>query len=95
MSRRLLLIADASSFWTKRYLQHVLLPDGWETVLFPIWDGPGRYESYYRQQNVTVYRDRHTLPIVRHIPRARMWARVALNARARQRTGAFDALHNL
>ncbi len=94
MSKRILLLADAGSFWTKRYIENLLLPNGWEIVLFPIWDADGRFNDYYEQNGVTLYRDRHTLPVIRHIPRLRMWTRVALNAGSLQRLGPFDAIHN-
>ena len=41
MSRRILLIADIDNVYTKRYAERVLLPDGWEIVLFPIWEPNG------------------------------------------------------
>lgn len=94
MSKRILLIADAGSFWTKRYIENLLLPDGWQVVLFPIWEPEGKFDVYYREHGITVYRDTHTLPVVRHIPRLRMWARIAANARALRKYGPFDAIHN-
>jgi glycosyltransferase involved in cell wall biosynthesis len=94
MSKRILLIADAASFWTERYIRNLLLPDGWEIVLFPIWDADGKYTAYYRQNGITLYHDTHTLPGIRHIPRLRMWARIALNTRALIKLGPFDAIHN-
>lgn len=94
MSKRILLISDAGSFWTKRYIENLLLPEGWQVTLFPIWEQQGRFDEYYAAHGVTVYRDTHRLPVVRHIPRLRMWARVALNARALARLGPFDAIHN-
>lgn len=94
MDKRILLISDAGSFWTKRYIENLLLPEGWQVTLFPIWEQQGRFDEYYAAHGVTVYRDTHRLPVVRHIPRVRMWARVALNARALARLGPFDAIHN-
>ena len=94
MSKRILMISDAGSFWTKRYIENLLLPDGWEVVLFPIWQVKGRFDQFYADHGVTVYRDAHKLPVLRHIPRVRMWARIAANARALQKLGPFDAIHN-
>jgi glycosyltransferase involved in cell wall biosynthesis len=94
MSKRILLIADSGSFWTKRYIENLLLPNGWEVVLFPIWKQESRLDGDYSAKGVTVYRDRHTLPVLRHIPRLRLWARVALNARSLQALGPFDVIHN-
>lgn len=94
MSKRILLISDAGSFWTKRYIENLLLPEGWQVTLFPIWEQQGRFDEYYAAHGVTVYHDTHRLPVVRHIPRLRMWARVALNARALAKLGPFDAIHN-
>ena len=94
MSKRILLIADAGSFWTKRYIENLLLPHGWEVVLFPIWEQTGRFDDYYAQNGITVYQDRHRLPVIRHIPRLRMWARIAANARALRKLGPFDVVHN-
>ena len=92
--KRLLLIADADSFWMMRLLKYLLLPQGYEVVLFPIWKYIGKYADFYRENGVTVYQDKHTLPIVRHIPRARMWARIWLNARDLIRMGPFDVVQN-
>ncbi|MDD3213270.1 MAG: glycosyltransferase family 4 protein [Eubacteriales bacterium] len=94
MSKKILMIADVGSFWTKRYIENLLLPNGWDIVLFPIWDQTGPFDEYYREHGVTVYRDRHTLPVIRHIPRLRMWARISANARSLRRYGPFDVIHN-
>jgi len=94
MKKRLLMIADADGFWTMRLLKHLLLPQGYEVVLFPIWGNGGKYADFYRENGVTVYQDRHTLPIIRHIPRLRMWARIWLNARDLMKLGPFDIVHN-
>ena len=92
--KRLLMIADADGFWTMRLLKYLVLPQGCEVVLFPIWGDGGKYSDFYRENNVTVYHDPHTLPVVRHIPRVRMWARIALNARDLAKLGPFDVVHN-
>lgn len=94
MSKRILLIADAGSFWTKRYIENLLLPDGWTVTLFPIWERSGRFDDFYRTHGVTVYEDRHTLPVVRRVPRLRLWARVRANARSLKAMGPFDVIHN-
>ncbi len=94
MSRRILMIADIDNVYTKRYIERVLLPDGWEVVLFPIWEQAGRFDNWFQEQGVVIYRDTHRLPVVRHIPRLRMWARVFLNARALAKLGPFVAVHN-
>lgn len=94
MSKRILLISDAGSFWTKRYIENLLLPEGWEVVLFPIWEQHGRFDAYYAENGITVYHDRHRLPLIRHIPRLRMWARIAANVRALAKLGPFAVIHN-
>lgn len=94
MSKRILLITDVGSFWSKRYVENLLLPNGWEVVIFPIWEKTGRFDAYYRENGVTLYNDAHTLPVVRRIPRLRMWARIAMNANKLKRYGPFDAIHN-
>jgi len=92
--KRLLMIADADGFWTMRLLKYLILPQGYEVVLFPIWGDGSKYSDFYRENNVTVYHDPHTLPVIRHIPRVRMWTRIALNARDLAKLGPFDVVHN-
>ena len=94
MKKRLLLIADTDTIWTMKMLKYLLIPQGYEVVLFPIWGNKGKYTDFYRENGVTIYEDRHTLPVVRHIPRVRMWARIALNARELIKMGPFDVVHN-
>lgn len=94
MSRRVLMIADADGLWTQRYIEHLLLPAGYQVVLFPIWGSQGTYEDFYRQAGVQLYQDTHTLPLIRHIPRLRMWARIWANGRALRRLGPFHVIHN-
>lgn len=94
MAKRMLVIADSDSFWTMRFLAHVALPAGYEVVLFPIWGHQGKYDAFYAEHSVTIYRDTHTLPIIRHIPRVRMWARIWQNARSLMKLGPFDVVHN-
>jgi hypothetical protein len=94
MSKNILLIADLDSVYTKRYAQRVLLPDGWKIILFPIWGQSGKFDGWYREQGVTVCRDAHRLPLIRHIPRLRVWARVRANAKTLAKFGPFDAIHN-
>ena len=94
MKKRLLLIADADTIWTMKMLRYLILPHGYEVVLFPIWGNKGKYADFYRESGVTVYQDRHTLPVISKIPRVRMWARIALNARDLIKMGPFDVVHN-
>lgn len=94
MAKRMLVIADSNALWTKRFLEHVALPAGYEIVLFPIWGHKGKFDDFYRENNVTVYIDRHTLPVIRHIPRVRMWARIWANAKKLAALGPFDVVHN-
>lgn len=91
---KILLIADSDALWTKRAVEYLLLPAGYEIVLFPIWGHKGQFDDYYREHGVTVYHDPHRLPVIRHIPRVRMWARIALNARKLAQYGPFDVVHN-
>ncbi|MBE5802462.1 MAG: hypothetical protein E7319_09280 [Clostridiales bacterium] len=93
MAERILLIADADSFWTRRYIENVLAPAGWATVLFPIYGWSGSHADFFAKQGVTVYQDRHTLPVIRHIPRVRMWVRIAANAASLKALGPFHAVH--
>ena len=91
---KILLIADSDALWTKRAVEYLLLPAGYEIVIFPIWGHKGQFDNFYREHGVTVYRDPHRLPMIRHIPRVRMWARIALNARDLAKYGPFDVVHN-
>lgn len=92
--KRILLIADSDALWTQRYIEYVLLPEKYEIVLFPIWGNEGKFEAFYRENNVRVVRDEHTLPVIRRVPRLRLWTRVALNARDLEALGPFDIVHN-
>ncbi len=94
MNKHVLMLADADSFWTRRYIEGVLLHQGYQVTLFPIWGDGGVNAAFYREQGVQVYRDRHKLPVIRHIPRLRMWARVWLNARDLRKLGPFGVIHN-
>lgn len=91
---KILLIADSDALWTKRAVEYLLLPAGYEIVIFPIWGHKGQFDEYYREHGVTVYKDSHRLPVIRLIPRVRMWARIALNARDLAKLGPFDVVHN-
>ncbi len=94
MEKRMLVIADSDSFWTVRFLRRVALPEGYRIVLFPIWGHQGKYDDFYAQSGITVYQDAHRLPVIRHIPRLRMWARIWANARSLLKLGPFDVVHN-
>lgn len=94
MAKRMLVIADSDSFWTKRFVEHVALPAGYEVVLFPIWGHQGKYDAFYAENHVTIYHDQHTLPVIRRIPRLRMWARIWANAQSLLKLGPFDVVHN-
>ena len=48
MSKRILMIADAGSFWTKRYIENLLLPNGWQVVLLPIWEAESQFDSFFK-----------------------------------------------
>ena len=91
---KILLIADSDALWTKRAVEYLLLPAGYEIVIFPIWGHKGQFDNFYRERGVTVYRDPHRLPVICHIPRVRMWARIALNARDLAKYGPVDVVHN-
>ncbi len=94
MAKRILMLSDADSFWTKRYIEYLLLPAGYEVVIFPIWGYKGTWADFYEQKGISVYRDTHRLPVIRRIPRLRMWARVAANAQSLKKLGPFDVIHN-
>ena len=80
--KRILIIADADSFWTRRLMEHLLLPAGYELVLFPIWGDGGKYADFYRDNGVTVYHDRHTLPVIRQDSAASHVGRASPSTRA-------------
>ena len=61
MTKRMLLIADTDTIWTMKMLKYLLLPQGYEVVLFPIWGNKGKYDDFYRESGVTIYEDRHNL----------------------------------
>lgn len=90
---RILLIADADSIWTKRYIEYVLAPAGYQVVVFPIYTYQGKFQEFYQVHQVTLYKDEHRLPVIRRIPRIRMWVRIFLNARSLKQYGRFDAVH--
>ena len=92
--KRMLMIADADSFWTYRLLRYLLLPAGYQVTIFPIWGNHGKYADFYRDNGITVYEDRHTLPVIRHIPRLRMYVRAWLNAQSLRKLGPFEIVHN-
>lgn len=95
MGKRVLMIADGDALWTKRVVENVLLPAGMEPVIFPIWGSKGTNDAFYQAHGVPVYQDRHRLPLIRHIPRLRMWARLWLNARSLiGQYGPFDLVAN-
>lgn len=94
MAKRMLVIADSDSFWTVRFLRRVALPEGYEIVLFPIWGNQGKYDDFYAENKVRVYQDNHKLPVIRRIPRVRMWARIWANAQSLLKLGPFDVVHN-
>ena len=48
--KRVLMLADADSFWTQRNLEYLLLPEGYEVVLFPIWGNGHRYDAFYAEK---------------------------------------------
>ena len=95
MKKRVLMIADADGYWTVKYIERLLLPQGYEVVLFPIWGNQGTNDRFYQDNAVTVYKDNHRLPIIRYIPRLRLWVRISLNARSLFALGPFDIIHNL
>ena len=91
--KRILLIGNPDSLWIKRYVENVLHPAGWHTVIYPIYGWEGGYREDYARMNTTVYRDEHRLPILGRIPKVRMWARVYANAASLKALGPFDAIH--
>lgn len=93
-NKRVLMIADADSYLTKSFIKQVYLPAGYAVTLFPIWGDSGANSGFFADNGITVYRDAHRLPVIRHIPRLRMWARIWLNARALCRDGSFDIVQN-
>ena len=76
MRKRILMIADSASFWTKNYVMNLLVANGWDVVIFPIWAENEEMNQFYREHG------RHRIsrlapPAVRFAvsPRLRMWAR--------------------
>ena len=94
MRKRILIIADSTNFWMKNIIMNLLVKNGWDVMIFPIWSENADMNRFYEAQGVTIYHDTHTLPIIRHIPRLRMWARVYCNARKLRNLGPFDAIQN-
>lgn len=94
MNKRILLIADAANFWTKNIVMNLLAANGWDVVIFPIWDENDEMNRFYRENGVTVYHDATRLPVIRHIPRVRMWVRIFCNARKLKKLGPFDVVQN-
>lgn len=90
---RILLIADPDSLWVERYVENVLHPAGWETVIYPIYGWKGSYREQYARMGVTVDAGGRTLPVLGRIPRVRMWAGIFANAAALTGLGPFDAVH--
>lgn len=88
---RILLIADPDSLWVERYVENVLYPAGWETVIYPIYGWKGGEE--YARMNVTVDAGGRTLPVLGRIPKVRMWAGILANAAALMKQGPFQAVH--
>ncbi len=91
--KRLLLIGDPDSLWVERYIENVLYPAGWETVIYPIYGWKGGWREEYARMNTTVDAGGRTLPVLGRIPKVRMWASVYANAAALRRLGPFDAVH--
>lgn len=91
--KSILLIGNPDSLWIKRYVENVLHPAGWHTVIYPIYSWEGGYREDYARMNTTVYRDEHALPILGRIPKVRMWARIYANAASLKALGPFDAVH--
>ena len=94
MRKKILMIADSGNFWTKNYVMNLLVKNGWDVVIFPIWDENAEMNHLYAEHSVTVYHDAYRLPLIRHIPRLRMWVRIYLNARKLNKLGPFDVVHN-
>ncbi len=91
--KRMLLIGDPDSLWIKRYIENVLHPAGWETVVYPIYGWKGGYREEYARMGVTIDHGNHTLPVLGRIPKVRMWAKVYACAAALKQLGPFDAVH--
>lgn len=92
--RRALVIGAPGAIWTKRFIEHILLADGYEVVVFPIWGKDDGYADFYREHGVIIYEDTHRMPVIRHIPKLRIQARIWLNARSLKQYGPFDVVHN-
>ena len=90
---RILLIGDPDSLWIKRYVENVLHPAGWHTVIYPIYGWKGGYGEAYARMNTLIYKDEHRLPVIGRIPKVRMWARIYANAASLKALGPFDAIH--
>lgn len=90
---RILLIGDPDSLWIKRYVENVLHPAGWHTVIYPIYGWKGGYGEAYARMNTIIDKDEHRLPVIGRIPKVRMWARICANAASLKALGPFDAIH--
>jgi glycosyltransferase involved in cell wall biosynthesis len=91
--KRILLIGDPDSLWIRRYIENVLHPAGWETVVYPIYGWKGAWREEYARMHVTVDAGGRNLPVLRHIPKVRMWTGIHANAAALSKLGPFDAVH--
>lgn len=91
--KRILLICDPDSVFIKRYVENVLHPAGWQTVIYPIYGWGGGYREEYARMNVTIYRDEHKPSLWERIPKIRMWTKVSAHAAALKALGPFDAVH--
>lgn len=91
--KRLLLIGDPDSLWVQRYVENVLHPAGWQTVIYPIYGWKGGHREAYARMNATVDAGGRSLPVLGRIPKVRMWAGILANAAALTRLGPFAAVH--
>ena len=91
--KRLLLIGDPDSLWVQRYVENVLHPAGWQTVIYPIYGWKGGHREAYARTNATVDAGGRSLPVLGRIPKVRMWAGILANAAALTKLGPFDAVH--
>ncbi|NCB06160.1 MAG: hypothetical protein EOM69_11675, partial [Clostridia bacterium] len=92
MNKRILVLGDMGSIWSKLFIDNVLLHEGDEVVLYPLWGVEDPFASFYADNHVTVYRDSHRLPLIGKIPKLRLWVRNRLNLRDLRAMGPFDVI---
>lgn len=90
---KILLIADASSIWTAKYVDRVLAPLGCEVVVLTSSRPVSAFAALYDHPDVTI-RYQHELPrLLSYVPGLRGILKRARTAASLRRLGPFDVIH--